>query len=69
MKTFKFLTETKPTEYDGEWSQKAIRIVANFVSTRFTSGRRVITQDAQYVTVILESLVGYTLTTARYNSP
>ena len=49
MKTFKFLTETQPTQYDGEWSQKAIRIVANFVSTRFTSGQRVITQEADYI--------------------
>ena len=49
MKTFKFLTETQPTQYDGEWSQMAITFVSSYVSTRFTSGRRVITQDADYV--------------------
>ena len=49
MKTFKFLSNNNNINYDGEWSQKAIRIVANYVSTRFTSGQRVITQDADYV--------------------
>jgi hypothetical protein len=49
MKTFKFLSNNNNINYNGEWSQKAIRIVANYVSTRFTSGQRVITQDADYV--------------------
>ena len=49
MKTFKFLTETKPTEYNGEWSQTAITFVRNYVSGRFSSGQRMITEDAEYV--------------------
>ena len=32
MKTFKFLTETQPTQYDGEWSQMAITFVRSYIS-------------------------------------
>jgi len=49
MKTFKFLTETKPTEYNGEWSQTAITFVRSYVSRRYPSGQRYITEDAEYV--------------------
>ena len=49
MKTFKFLTETKPTEYNGEWSQTAITFVSSYVSGRHSSGQRIITEDAEYV--------------------
>ena len=49
MKTFKFLTETKPTQYDGEWSQTAITFVRSYVSRRYPNGQRYITEDAQYV--------------------
>jgi hypothetical protein len=51
MKTFKFFTKTTPTQYDGEWSQMAIRFVDNYVSGRFTSGQRIITEDAEYFIV------------------
>ena len=49
MKTFKFLSNNNNINYDGEWSQKAIRIVANYVSRRYPNGQRYITEDAQYV--------------------
>ena len=49
MKTFKFLTETRPTQYDGEWSQMAIDVVINYVAGRFRSGQSIPTEDAQYV--------------------
>ena len=48
MKPFKFLTETQPTQYDGEWSQMAITFVRSYISRRYPNGQRIITEDAEY---------------------
>ena len=50
MNLFKFFN-TNTTNYSGEWSEMAIRMVIEYVSGRFTSGQRVVTQDAECVIV------------------
>jgi len=49
MSPFKFFTKPNPINYDGEWSQMAITFVRSYVSGRFSSGQRMITEDAEYV--------------------
>jgi hypothetical protein len=48
---FKFLTQTNQIEYDGEFSQNAIRLVRGYVLGMFRSGRRVQHSGAEYVIV------------------
>ena len=49
MQEFKFFNKKQTNDYDGEWSQMAVRIVADYVAGRFTSGQTVQTPDAEYV--------------------
>jgi hypothetical protein len=50
MQRFKFLTKAKPIEYDGEWSQHAIRLVREYNLNRW-SGDILETRDAKYVII------------------
>lgn len=81
MKSFKFLTQTKPTQYNynGEWSQNALRLVREYLTGRFRCGQRVQESGAEYVivdttyqrgdlvgVVVKVYPIGYTNTTITY---
>lgn len=51
MQRFKFLTKAKPIEYNGEWSENAIKLVRGYVLGIFGSGQRVQHSGAEYIIV------------------
>jgi len=51
MNNFKFFNKPEEIDYQGEWSQNAIRMVREYVTGRFRSGQRVQELGAEYVIV------------------
>ncbi len=49
MRDFKFFSKDNITNYDGEYSLYAITLVQRYVDSRFTSGIRFETTEAEFV--------------------
>ena len=49
MQNFKFLTQTKPIEYDGEWSRHVIGMVYDYINNRYRDTYISETFDAKYI--------------------
>jgi hypothetical protein len=49
VRDFKFFSKDKVTNYDGEYSLYAIALVQRYIDSRFTSGIRFDTRDAEFV--------------------
>ena len=49
MRDFKFFSKDPITNYDGDYSLYAITLVQRYIDSRFTSGIRLQTTDAEFV--------------------